>query len=260
MDHVDLNCDAGESFGAYRLGDDAELFPSVTSASVACGFHAGDPATMRTTVALAVAHGVAVGAHPGLPDLPGFGRRAMEVSPEEVYDLVVYQVGALLGFASTAGVPLQHVKPHGALYSMAAREPRLADAIARAVRDLDRGLVLFGLAASELVRAGEESGLKTASEGFADRGYLADGSLAPRSRPGALITDPEAAARRAVAMIRDGSVPALDGGAVSLRIDTLCVHGDTPGAADLARRLRQALLAEGISAHAVGRADGRAGR
>jgi UPF0271 protein len=253
MHQVDLNCDVGESFGAYRIGADAELLPNVTSANVACGFHAGDPATMRATVAMAAARGVAIGAHPGLPDLPGFGRRAMEVTPEEVYDLVVYQVGALLGFALAAGVELQHVKPHGALYNMAATEARLAEAIARAVRDLDRGLVLFGLAGSELVSAGEAAGLKTASEGFADRAYQSNGTLVPRRLRGALGLDPEVAARRAVEMVRDGSVVSVEGSTVRLRVDTLCVHGDTPGAVDLARRIRETLAAEGVAARAVGR-------
>src|SRR5690606_26016961 len=180
--HIDLNCDLGEGFGAYRIGADEEILPHVTSANVACGFHAGDPRTMRLTLAAARERGVAVGAHPGLPDLAGFGRRAMEVSPEEVYDLVVYQTGALLGFARAARTELQHVKAHGALYNQAAARPDLADAVARAVRDVDPGLVLFGLAGSHLVAAAEALGLRAAREAFADRHYRADGSLVPRSR------------------------------------------------------------------------------
>jgi UPF0271 protein len=251
---IDLNCDLGESFGAWRLGADEEILPFVTSASVACGFHAGDPGTMRRTVRAALAHGVAIGAHPGLPDLQGFGRRAMEVSPEEAYDLVLYQVGALQAFAAAAGVVLQHVKPHGALYNLAAARPPLAEAIARAVRDVDHGLVLYGLSGSHLVAAGRAAGLRTASEAFADRGYAPDGSLVSRRESAALVTDPEEVARRALRMAREGRVRAVDGTDVEVEADTLCVHGDSPGAADLARRLRGALEAEGVEVRAPGRA------
>jgi len=166
---VDINCDMGESFGAYEIGADDEVLPHVTSANIACGFHGGDPVVMRKTVAAAAKHGVAVGAHPGLPDLVGFGRRAMQVTPDEVYDLLIYQIGALLGFARAADVPLRHVKPHGALYNMAAAQPALADAVARAVRDVDPKLVLFGLAGSHLLKAAERAGIPSASEAFADR-------------------------------------------------------------------------------------------
>jgi UPF0271 protein len=250
---LDLNCDLGESFGAWRLGADEEILPSVTSASVACGFHAGDPGTMRRTVEAAAAHGVAIGAHPGLPDLQGFGRRAMEVSPEEAYELVVYQLGALQAFAAAAGVALQHVKPHGALYNLAAARPPLAGAIARAVRDVDRGLVLYGLSGSHLVAAGRAAGLRTASEAFADRGYAPDGSLVSRRDPAALVTDPEEVVRRALRMAREGRVCAVDGTDVGIAVDTLCVHGDSPGAAELARRVRRALEAEGVEVRAPGR-------
>jgi UPF0271 protein len=257
MTRIDLNSDVGESYGAYRIGADAEVLPHVTSANVACGFHAGDPRTMRETVALAKAHGVAVGAHPGLPDLVGFGRRAMEVSPQEAYDLIVYQVGALRGFAASAGVELQHVKPHGALYNMAAARPALAEAIARAVRDVDPGLALFGLAGSHLVAAGEALGLKTASEVFADRNYLPDGSLVPRSRTDALVSDAEEAVRRAVRMVGEGRVRAVEGEEMAIRADTVCIHGDAPGAAEFARRLREAFTAERVELRAVGRGGGR---
>ena len=253
MPSIDLNCDLGESFGAYRIGADDAVLPHVSSASIACGFHAGDPATMRRTLAAAIAQGVAVGAHPGLPDLQGFGRRAMQVSPEEVYELVVYQTGALLGFARAAGVELQHVKPHGALYNLAAAEPALAEAVARAVRDVDAGLALFGRAGSHLLAAGEALGLRTASEAFADRNYLADGSLVPRGRADALIHDSARAAERAVRLAREGRVRAVDGSDLALRVDTLCIHGDAPGAAAFARRLRQALETAGVAVQAPGR-------
>ena len=186
---VDLNCDMGESFGAYRIGADDDVFPFITSANVACGFHGGDPTVMRTTLAKARERGVAVGAHPGFPDLIGFGRRNMDVSPSDVYDLVVYQVGALMGFARAAGVELQHVKAHGALYNMAAAKQDLAAAIARAVRDVDRQLILFGLPGSHLISEGESAGLQTASEVFADRNYMNDGSLVSRKRPDAQVHD-----------------------------------------------------------------------
>ncbi len=251
MDRLDLNCDMGESFGAYRLGADEAVLPCITSANIACGFHAGDPAVMRRTVRAAAEHGVAIGAHPGLPDLVGFGRRSMELSPEDAYDLVVYQVGALLGFALAAGARLAHVKPHGALYNMAARDPALADAIARAVRDLDDGLVLFGLSGSELVTAGERAGLVTAAEAFADRNYTADGALVSRKRPDALVSDPGEALRRVIRMVREGRVRSVEGVDVPLRADTVCIHGDGPHAAELARALRQGLEEAGIHVLAV---------
>lgn len=249
---VDLNADVGESFGAWTLGDDSALIPLVTSINVACGFHAGDPGVMRATVALAREHGVAVGAHPGLADLAGFGRRELPATPREVENLVAYQIGALAAIAAIEGVSLQHVKPHGALYNMAARDPRLAGAIARAVAAVDRSLILVGLHGSHLVEAAEQMGLRAASEVFADREYRADGSLVPRSEPGAVIQDPETVAARAVAMVRQRVVRAVDGTPVPLRADTICVHGDTPGAADLARRLREALATAGVDVRRLG--------
>ena len=246
MHRVDLNCDMGESFGAYHMGADEEILPYVTSANIACGFHAGDPAVMRRTVASAVAHGVAVGAHPSLPDLVGFGRRTMDVTPDDVYELVVYQVGALLGFAQAAGVALRHVKAHGALYNMAAAQPALAEAIARAVRDVDRELVLFALAGSHLVTAGEAAGLVTASEAFGDRNYMRDGSLVSRRRADAMVSDARDAAQRAVRMVREGRVRSVDGEDIAIRADTICIHGDGPHAVELVRALRSALEAEGI--------------
>jgi UPF0271 protein len=241
MSTIDLNCDAGESFGAWRLGADDELLRHVSSASIACGFHAGDPSVMRRTVRTALEHGVSIGAHPGLPDLAGFGRRALDVTPEQAYELVLYQAGALLAFTLAAGARLAHVKPHGALYHMAARNRELADAIAAAVRDLDRSLVLYGLAGSELIAAGSAAGIATAAEAFADRNYLHDGSLVPRSRADARVQDPDAAAQRAVRMVEEGRVLSVDGGDVVLRPDTLCIHGDAPGAAAIARAVRAAL-------------------
>lgn len=243
---IDLNADVGESFGAYVLGQDSSLVPVLTSVNVACGFHAGDPGIMRETVALARQHGVAVGAHPGFPDLAGFGRRQMRLSPREVEDLVVYQIGALAAIAAAQGVELQHVKPHGALYNMAATDAELAGAIARAVALVDRSLVLVGLSGSALVRAGSDAGVRTAAEVFADRGYQPDGTLVPRSHAGAVLHDDEAVAARAVAMVRDGAVVAADGSRLNLRADTMCVHGDTPGAAALARRIRAALEDAGV--------------
>ena len=249
---VDLNCDMGESFGAWTLGADAAVMDSITSANIACGFHAGDPRVMRETVRLAADAGVAVGAHPGFPDLAGFGRREMQVAPRELEDLLLYQIGALAGIARAAGVPLRHVKPHGALYNMAVRDRRLADAIARAVAGFDSSLVLFGLAGSVMLDAGRDAGLTVAAEGFADRMYEPDGSLTPRSRPGSVLHDPPAVAERAVRMVRDRAVTASDGRAVPLQIDTICVHGDTPGADVSARELRRALTEAGITVRAVG--------
>jgi 5-oxoprolinase (ATP-hydrolysing) subunit A len=250
---VDLNADVGESFGAWTLGHDAALFMHITSANVACGFHAGDPGVMRATVELAREHGVAVGAHPGFPDLSGFGRRDMHMSPREVEDLVVYQIGALAGVAAAQGVRLQHVKAHGALYNMAVTDLVLADAIAAATAAIDRDLVLLGLPGSQLLRAGERAGLRTASEVFADRAYRSDGTLVPRTQPGAVIHDEEAVVRRVIAMVRDGTVTADDGTQVPLRADTICVHGDTPGAAQLAGRIRAALQDAGIHVRALRR-------
>ena len=248
---VDLNADVGESTGAQRYGDDEGVMPHITSANVACGFHAGDPGVMRATVALARSYGVAVGAHPGLRDPDGFGRREMPIAPAEVEDLVAYQVGALAAIAATQGVRLTHVKPHGALYNMAARQRPLADAIARAMRAVDPSLVLFGLANSELVRAARDAGVAVASEAFADRGYLANGELAPRSAPGGVVAELDAVLARAASMVIDQSVVAVDGALVPLTVDTLCVHGDTPGAAELARRLRTALHDAGIAVRAA---------
>ncbi len=250
---IDLNCDMGESFGAYTIGRDAEVMPSITSANVACGFHAGDPTVMRETVRLAMAHGVAVGAHPGLPDLVGFGRREMAIGARELEDAVAYQVGALAGLAAAEGVRLQHVKAHGALYNMAAKDPTLADAIARAVAAVDDSLVLLGLPGSELLRAGERHGLRVVAEAFADRAYEPDGSLVSRRKPGAVIHDPAAVVDRVRRMAREGVVRAIDGTDVRLPVGTICTHGDTPGADELVRRIREALERDGVRVQPFGR-------
>jgi UPF0271 protein len=243
---IDLNSDVGESFGAWSLGDDEALMQVISSANIACGFHAGDAAVMRRTVELARAHGVAVGAHPGFQDLAGFGRREMRCSPREVEDLVVYQVGALAAIAAAQGLRLQHVKAHGALYNMACVDQSLAAAIARAAASIDISLVLFGLPGSQLLLEGRRAGLPVAAEVFADRAYLADGTLVPRSRAGSVMHDPTEVVRRAVRMARDRSVTSVDGTVVPLEVDTICVHGDTPGAAALAAAIRGALEADGV--------------
>lgn len=244
---IDLNSDLGESFGSWPMGLDTALMESISSANIACGFHAGDPGAMRVTVALAKSKGVAVGAHPGFPDLVGFGRRELKASPQEVEDLVLYQLAALAGMAGAQGVRLQHVKAHGALYNMACRDRTLADAIARAVAAFDKSLFLFGLPKSELLKAGEHAGLRVAAEVFADRAYERDGSLASRNKPGSVIHDVTAVVDRAVAMVRDRRVVALDGSVIPLEADTICLHGDTPGAADLARAVRAGLEAAGVT-------------
>jgi UPF0271 protein len=248
--NVDLNCDMGESFGAYTIGADEAVLPFITSANIACGFHGGDPGVMRRTVDAAIEHGVAIGAHPGLPDLAGFGRRAMVVSPQEVYDLVVYQVGALNAFATAAGVRLNHVKAHGALYNMAADRDDLSDAIARAVRDVDGSLILFCLPDSEMTAAAAALQLPFAREVFADRGYLPNGMLVPRDRAGAHVSDVGEAVERAIHMVKDGSVTAIDGTVMSIVADTICIHGDGPHAAPLARTLRAGLESAGIDVRA----------
>jgi UPF0271 protein len=252
MQRIDFNCDMGEGFGAWRMGDDIALLDHVTSANVACGFHAGDPATIRRTVKAAVQKGVAVGAHPSLPDLQGFGRRPMHVSPEEIYDIIVYQVGAVDAFARACGGRLSHVKAHGALYNMAAKDRALADAVAAAVRDVDKSLVLFGLSGSELVAAAQAAGVTSAAEVFADRSYQDDGSLTPRGRPGAMIEDVEASIEQVRRMVLEGLVRAQSGREIPVRADSLCIHGDQPGALEFARRIRAALEQHGAEVRAIG--------
>jgi 5-oxoprolinase (ATP-hydrolysing) subunit A len=246
MHTVDINCDAGESFGAWKLGNDEQLFEHVTSVNVACGFHAGDPATMRATVAAAARRGLAIGAHPGLQDLAGFGRREMAVTPEEVYEMVVYQVGALSGFVRAQRSRLAHVKPHGALYNMAARDRGIARAIVGAVHDVSRELVVVGLSGSELLGEAERSGLRAISEVFADRSYDDDGQLTRRSTSGSLISDPDLAAERVVRMVTEGRVDSRNGVTVPVRAETICIHGDGPNAVAIAAAVSRRLRREGI--------------
>ena len=241
MYHVDLNCDLGESFGRFKLGEQEEILQYVTSANIACGFHSGDPTVMRETVKLAIDNGVKIGAHPGLPDLNGFGRREMAISPQEGYDMVVYQIGALQGFLATFNEEMQHVKPHGALYNMAAKDQALAEAIAQAVYDVSPSLVLFGLADSELTRAGEKLGLQTAHEFFADRTYQADGSLTSRSQKDAMITDREQSAAQVIRAVKEGKVVSQQHTEVALRADTVCIHGDGEHALAFAEYLKNTL-------------------
>jgi UPF0271 protein len=244
---IDLNCDMGESYGAWKMGDDAALMPYVSSANIACGFHGGDPATIRATVRLAVDHGVAVGAHPSLPDLQGFGRRAMKISPQDMYDLVVYQSGAVEAFARAAGARLHHVKCHGALYNMAASDAGLAEAMARAVKDLGGDLVLYALSNSLMMSIGRKLGVRVVGEVFADRGYADDGTLAPRGTPGAMIEDAAVAAARALEMVEKRRVKALSGASIPVVPDTLCVHGDQPGAVAFARAIRKTFSDHGVA-------------
>jgi 5-oxoprolinase (ATP-hydrolysing) subunit A len=243
---VDLNCDFGESFGIYRLGEEEEILQYVTSVNVACGFHAGDPLVMRKTVQMALEQKVAIGAHPGFPDLLGFGRRNIAVTPGEAYAYVVYQIGALAAFVKAEGGKMSHVKPHGALYNMAAKDVALAEAIAKAVYDVDPTLVLYGLAGSELINAGKKIGLRTASEVFADRTYQQDGSLTPRSDPRALIVDEQEAVLQVLAMVKEKRVRSLQGIDVPIEAETVCIHGDGKKAVLFAKRLYEALRKEGV--------------
>lgn len=249
---IDLNCDMGESADPERLSIEERLMPLVTSVSIACGFHASNPDLMRRTIRLACDHGVAIGAHPGFRDPEGLGRRELEVTPDEAENLIAYQFGALAGIAALEGARLAHVKPHGALYNMAARDRRLADAIARAVASQDRRLILFGLAGSELVKAGKAIGLTVAEEAFVDRAYNSDGSLIPRGRPGAVIQDEQEVAARVRRLALERVVPSLNGSLVRLHLDTICLHGDTPGADRLGEIVRRELTTAGVKIVTVG--------
>jgi len=243
--HVDLNADLGEG-----APDDAELLALVSSANIACGWHAGDARLMQATVEAALAHGVAIGAHPSYPDRDNFGRSEMRLAPAEVRADLIYQIGALDALVRAAGGRLHHVKPHGALYNQAGRDPALADAVAAAVRAVDPGLAVYGLAGGELLKAAERAGLRAVAEVFADRGYRADGSLVPRGQPGALIDDVQQAVGRTLRMVRDGVVQAVSGETVPLQVQTLCVHGDGPHALAFARALHAALTQAGVALHA----------
>jgi UPF0271 protein len=245
---MDLNADLGESFGRWTLGDDERLVQHLTSANLACGFHAGDFRVMEATVALCRRAGVAVGAQPGYPDLLGFGRRPMPFEPDEVESIVRYQIGALEAFCRANGVEMQHVKPHGALYNRAATDPALAAAIARAVGRFSRDLRFFGLASSEpMASAAADAGLRFVPEAFADRAYLADGTLQPRGETGAVISDPSTAAARAVEIAVSGSIEAADGTRVAIRAESICCHGDTPGAVEIADAVRRGLESAGVN-------------
>ena len=239
---IDLNCDLGESFGRYSLGEDEAMMQLVTSANIACGFHAGDPDVMAHTVNLAKHYQVTVGAHPSYPDLQGFGRRHMGLTPQEIAYIIAYQIGALEAFVRIADLELVHVKPHGALYNLAAQDLAAANAIAQAVLAYDPGLILVGLAGSELTRAGKAAGLQVANEGFPDRAYLPDGQLMPRSQEGAVIHAPKAVAENALRLVKEG----IKVGEENVHIDTLCLHGDNPQAVENARAVRAALEDEGI--------------
>lgn len=246
MHVIDLNCDMGESFGAYRMGNDEEILNYVSSANIACGFHAGDPATMRKTVKLAIEKKVGIGVHPGFNDLEGFGRRNIDLTSAEVYDLVVYQIGALSSFAASEGGSLQHVKPHGALYNMASVNREFSEAIAEAVYKVDGNLILFGLAGSELIKAGNRIGLKTANEVFSDRTYQENGTLTSRRERGALIENHETAVSQVIRMVKERKVTALSGKDISINADTICIHGDGAHALEFAKYISDALKDAGI--------------
>ncbi|HVH26405.1 MAG TPA: 5-oxoprolinase subunit PxpA [Vicinamibacterales bacterium] len=248
---IDLNADVGESFGAYTFGQDASLMASITSANIAAGFHAGDPTVLRTTIRLAKAHGVAIGAHPGFPDLAGFGRRELGVTPQEAEDFILYQIAAVAGIARAEGAELSHVKAHGALYNRAARDRPLADAVARAVAAFDRSLVLFAPPRSALFDAAREAGLRVAVEGFADRAYESTGQLVSRQKAGSVIHDLAIVVSRAVRMVTERVVFGLDGSVVPLELDTMCIHSDTPDAGRLAAAVRHALETAGVAVRPV---------
>jgi len=243
---IDLNSDLGESFGAWRMGDDEAMLQIVTSANVACGFHAGDPSTMLETCRLAAQNGVTVGAHVSYRDLAGFGRRTMDVPPAELRAEVLYQLSALSGIARIAGTAVAYVKPHGALYNRIVDDREQAEAVVRAVADFDATLPVLGLARSEVARSADRAGLRFVSEAFVDRGYLPDGTLVPRGRDGAVLTAGDAIAERAVRLVTEGAVVAVDGTEIAVEVDSLCVHGDTPGAVDMAADVRSALIGAGV--------------
>lgn len=248
---VDLNADVGESFGNYECGMDSEVIRYITSANIACGFHASDPLIMKKTVSMAKENGAAIGAHPGYQDLVGFGRRNMAVSPAEVKAMVQYQIGALNAFCHAAQVPLKHVKPHGAMYNMAAKDEALATAIAQGIMEVNPELILLGLSQSLLISAAEKIGLRTASEVFADRAYQSDGTLVPRSREGAIIHDEDLAVRRCVRMVKEGVVTSIDGKDIPIKADSICLHGDGEKAVIFAKRIHEELQREGVKVTAI---------
>lgn len=247
MNKVDLNCDLGESFGNYKLGLDEEVIPYISSANIACGFHASDPAVMEKTVVMAKENNVSAGAHPGYPDLVGFGRRNMTVSPKEVKAMVMYQIGALSAFCTANQITMQHVKPHGAMYNMAGKDSALATAICEAIYEVNPHYILLGQSGSELQKAAERTGLKFAREVFADRAYEEDGSLVARSKPGAVITDENIAIDRVISMVKYGKVTAVTGKEIEAPADSICVHGDGIKAVEFVKKIRERLEAENIS-------------
>ena len=247
MKYVDLNCDLGESFGNWKCGMDEEVLPCISSANVACGFHASDPLVMRETVKRAAANGVSIGAHPGYPDLVGFGRRKMDVKPEELKSMVIYQIGALRAFCEAAHVPLAHVKPHGAMYNTAGKDMKLATAIAEGIYEVDPNLILLGLDGSLLIEAAKKTGLAYAREVFADRAYNDDGSLVPRGLPGAVIEDTAVALSRVISMVKLGCVKSINGKHVEVHPDSICLHGDGRKAVDFSREIHEELLRENIT-------------
>ena len=246
MKYVDLNCDLGESFGNYTIGMDEAVIPHISSANVGCGWHGGDPLVMRKTLALAKEAGVAVGAHPGFPDLMGFGRRNMTITPDEAYSYTLYQLGAFYGFAKAAGMEVQHVKPHGAFYNMAGKDLAMSTAICRAIKDFDPNIILLALSGSKMLEAAQEVGIPAAYEVFADRAYNEDGSLVARSLPGAVIHDTEECIRRVVQMVKEGTVTAITGKVIPIRCDSICVHGDNASAVDFVKAIRARLTADGV--------------
>ncbi len=252
MHIIDLNSDLGESFGAYTLGMDEALMDYITSANVACGWHAGDPVVMEKTLRTAAAKGVAVGAHPGYPDLMGFGRREMKITADEAYAYVLYQLGALSAFAKNLGIKLQHVKPHGAMYNQACKDEKLAMAICRAAQDFDKDLIILAPYNSAFRTAAEAIGQPFAAEFFADRAYLPDGSLVPRSQPGAVIHDADLACQRVLQMAREGTVTCIDGTVLNMRCASVCVHGDNEAALASVKQIREALEREGVALQPMG--------
>ncbi|MDQ6788034.1 MAG: LamB/YcsF family protein [Acidobacteriota bacterium] len=251
MFSIDLNCDMGESFGAWEMGRDTELMDFVSSVNIACGFHAGDASVIRKTIETAIEKGVAVGAHPSFPDLQGFGRREMRMNAREIFDIILYQVSAVKGICEALGAHLHHVKPHGALYNQASKDEPIAGAIAKAVKAIDANLILYGLSESYLISEAEKINLKTASEVFADRTYKADGSLTPRSEPNALITDREKAAAQVWQMISAQTVRATNGATVSIKAETVCIHGDSANALEFAKTIRQKLIEQGVTVKSI---------
>ncbi|WP_345241829.1 5-oxoprolinase subunit PxpA [Pontibacillus salipaludis] len=252
MTQLDINADLGESYGAFQVGEDEQLMKVITSANVACGFHAGDYNVIADTIERAKSEGVAVGAHPGFPDLFGFGRREFNMSPKEIYNLITYQLGAIAGVCKVKDVELQHVKPHGALYNMAAKDYEMASSIAKAVRDFDSNLILFGLSNSELVRAGKDEGLKVAQEAFADRAYTSAGYLAPRSMEGSVLTSLEEIEKQVLSIVQNGCTTSLDGKQIPLEAQTICFHGDGDSAYHHAEHIKSVLQHHNVDVKKVG--------